>query len=285
MRSYPVNGGTPTTWFSIGTTETLPGICEQCGGNEIIPDIAGWWPKWGIGFWVFSSGMVHNLDDTPIELLTGPGVTPKLIGSTLSDGETDAIAHGANGTLAIVDSTAGREYGQGKVVENCVASTRSCSTIPGASVWSGTIPRTCSVACMSAPQPGSAGSAVTLDPAWSPDGADLAYVKAPVALTQGWLPLNWYGAHELYIWNARTNSSTLLADVMGVSVPSWSRNGKELLYVSNDGLWLLPIMGKPVEIEHPLYPTQQWDDLLNSGSSISYYGQIPWTAQFSWWSR
>jgi hypothetical protein len=55
-----------------------------------------------------------------------------------------------------------------------------------------------------------------------------------------------------------------------------------LLYVSNDGLWLAPVgSGKPVEIEHPLFPEQQWNT-IGTTAAISYYGQIPWTGQFSW---
>ena len=282
VRAYPISGGTPTTWFSISQTATLPDICTDCGGEEVIADLAGWWPKWGIGFWVFSSGMVQNNDDTPIELLTAPGSRPKIIGTTLSDGETDAIASGSNGALALVDSTAGREYGQGKEVENCVRSALSCSPLPGASVWTGADPQPCPMPCITHPSSGSPGSGVTIDPSWSPSGTVLAYVKAPFALTGGWPTLSWYGSHELFIWNADTASTTELADVAGVSVPTWSRNARDLLYVSNDGLWLVPVSGgKPVDIEHPLFPPRQWKTL---SGDISYYGQIDWTGQFSWWS-
>lgn len=282
VRAYPISGGSPTTWFSISRTATLPGICTECGGEEIIADLAGWWPKWGIGFWVFSSGMVHNLDDTPVELLTTPGSRPRIIGTTLSDGETDAIASGSNGALALVESTAGREYGQGKEVENCLRSARSCSPLPGASVWTGADPQPCPMPCIPHPSSGSAGSGVTIDPSWSPSGTVLAYVKAPFALTAGWPTLGWYGAHDLFVWNARTDATTELADVAGVSVPTWSRNGRNLLYVSNDGLWLVPVRGGPaVEIESPLFPPRQWKTL---SGDISYYGQIDWTRQFSWWS-
>ncbi len=41
-----------------------PGICMGCGGKDVIADLAGWWPGWGTGFWVFSSGMTHNNEDT-----------------------------------------------------------------------------------------------------------------------------------------------------------------------------------------------------------------------------
>jgi hypothetical protein len=39
--------------------------------------------------------------------------------------------------------------------------------------------------------------------------------------------------------------------------------------------------GPAVEIESPLFPPRQWKTL---NGDISYYGQIDWTGQFSWWS-
>jgi hypothetical protein len=41
---------------------------------------------------------------------------------------------------------------------------------------------------------GKRGSAVSLDPAWSPDGNLLAYVKLPLADTRGWPSANWLEA-------------------------------------------------------------------------------------------
>ncbi len=139
VRAYPVDGGPPTTWFDIRNAETLPDICTGCGGRDVIADLAGWWSGWGIGFWVFSSGMTHNNDDTPLEVVSGPGARPRLIGATLSDGETVALASAADGSLAIVESTGGREIGSGKQVETCQPASRTCTPVPGASTW--TAPR------------------------------------------------------------------------------------------------------------------------------------------------
>jgi hypothetical protein len=60
-----------------------------------------------------------------------------MIGQTLSDGTTIAVATDAQGDLAIVGSTGGREYGQGKEVELCDRSSTSCAPVPAASVWTG----------------------------------------------------------------------------------------------------------------------------------------------------
>jgi len=291
VRSYPVGGGQPRTWFSIKNTQTLPGICNGCGGGGVIADLAGWWPGWGIGFWVFSSGMTHNNDDTPLEVLSAPGATPHIIGGTLSDGETTAVAAAPQGALAIVNSTGGRELGAGKQVETCDATSRTCIAVPGASTWSGPDAQSCDKPCFPHPAPGRPGSGVSLDPAWSPNGKVLAYVKAPVALTGGWPSLAWYEAHDLMVWDSQARTSRRLAAVSGASVPSWSRDGKYILFVKDDGLWLVAFAGgTPVEVASPLYSPAEWRSAyapnvnLGSVATIAYYGQVPWTSQFAWWS-
>jgi hypothetical protein len=176
------------------------------------------------------------------------------------------VSANANGALALVASTAnaGREYGAGKEIETCDLAHETCAPIPNATIWNG-----------------KNGSAVSLDPAWSPTGSLLAYVKAPTAHTGGNPPVAWYAAHELFVYDPATRRSTKIAGVAGVSVPTWSADGKTLLYVSRNALWLAPATGgKPTEIATPLFAPAEWlNPLLGA---ISYYGQIPWTAQFSW---
>jgi len=81
---------------------------------------------------------------------------------------------------------AGREYTAGKGVGICALASRTCSQLPGDTTWSGAVPRfPCPSPCseFDLPRPGAAGSAVALDPAWSPTGTELAYVKAPATPT------------------------------------------------------------------------------------------------------
>jgi hypothetical protein len=283
VSAYPVRGGKPITWFSIAANKGLPGLCSGgCGNMDVLADLTGWWPRWGIAFWAYCCGATRNLDDTPLEVLTAPTAQPRLIAQTLSDGVTDAVAAGPGGSLAVVaTSTEGRDIGQGKVVENCDSHTHVCSPVPAGSIWTGPGRGRCTyfsgAPCSAPPRVGTPGSGVSLDPAWSPTAPLLAYVKAPYTFDPA---RAWYAAHELFLWNPRTGSTKRLADVSGASVPTWSRDGSHLLYVSGDGLWLAPVAsGKPVEIEHPLFPEQQWN---TTSASISYFGQIDWTGQFSW---
>jgi hypothetical protein len=284
VRAYPLAGGKPTTWFSIAANRALPGSCSGgCGGEQVIAHLAGWWPRWGMAFWSYCCGATHNSDNTPLELLSVPGAQPRLIAQTLSDGATDAVAAGPDGALAVVATTTeGRDIGQGKAVANCDARTQACVPVPRGSIW--TAPnRQCTyfsgAPCSAPPRSGTPGSGVSLDPAWSPTAPLLAYVKAPYSFDPA---VAWYAAHELFLWNRRTGSTARLAAVSGASVPTWSRDGRDLLYVSGDGLWLAPVAGgKPVEIEHPLFSQRQWST-IGTTATISYYGQIDWTGQFSW---
>jgi Tol biopolymer transport system component len=125
---------------------------------------------------------------------------------------------------------------------------------------------------------------VSLDPSWSPDGKLLAYVKSPSADTGGQPSLTWFKAHRLFVFDAATRRSTEVARADGASVPTWSKNGKEILYVRDNALWVSPVLGgKATELETPLFPPAEWQDVLRSG--ISFYGQVNWGGQFSWWSR
>jgi hypothetical protein len=281
VTAYPVGGGRPTTWFSIGADQHLPGLY---GGRciNVIPELADWWPRWGIAFWAIACGATRNLDNTPLEVLTAPGAQPRLIAQTLSHGEAP-FAAAANGALALVASpNAGRIYSLGKAVETCRRQTLACTQLPGDTVWLGKPPRCLGLSCEESgvPAPGKPGSAVSLEPAWSPNGSLLAYVLAPATTI---FPLDsWYGAHELLVWDSRTGSTRRLARISGVSAPAWSHNGRDLLYVSGDGLWLAPAGGgRPVEIVGPLFPKSVWTRLP---ISVSFDGSIDWTSQFSWWS-
>jgi len=261
--SYPLDGRAPTTWFRIATRQRLANACTGCGGQGVLGDLAVWSARYGILFWVFSSGMTHNNDATPLEVLSRPGSAPSVLAQTLSDGVTDALATGARGTLAVVSAgNGGRELAQGKTVEHCNPTTLSCTPVPGATAWAGR-----------------SASGVSLDPAWSPSGSLLAYVRAPVLLTSRASSAAWFASHALYVWNAQTKSTRRIGAISGAQVPLWSHDGKELLYVGNDGLWLVSAAGgKPVEIAYPLFRVT---GLYTSGTD-DYFDQIPWRGQFSW---
>lgn len=58
--------------------------------------------------------------------------------------------------------------------------------------------------------------------------------------------------------------------------PTWRADGQRLLYVRDDGLWLLnPAGGDPVRIVASLF----------KGAWPDYYYYIDWPDQFAWYSK
>jgi hypothetical protein len=116
---------------------------------------------------------------------------------------------------------------------------------------------------------------VTLYPTWSRSGSTLAYVQAPASQDAGFpeqILYTWYGAHELHLYDPSSSISRSVTASQGSTAPAWSTDSSSFLYVSNDSLWLHPADGLPVRIAGPLYSTY-WP---------SYYGQVPFVAQFAW---
>jgi len=81
-------------------------------------------------------------------------------------------------------------------------------------------------------------------------------------------------AHQLWLYSLADRSLHEVAAAGGATVPTWSSDGKSLLYVADDGLWLLTgLTAPPVEVAKPLFPANAWP---------SYYGQVDWSGQFAW---
>ena len=57
------------------------------------------------------------------------------------------------------------------------------------------------------------------------------------------------------MWGSRTHTSRRIDGISGASVPVWSRNGSDLLFVKQDALWLVVVAGgSPVEVAGPSIP-------------------------------
>ena len=106
-----------------------------------------------------------------------------------------------------------------------------------------------------------------------------AFVEAPDLDSSGWrqsVLKRWYADHQLLVYDARTGRTQRLAMEHGASVPVWSADGRSLLSVERNGIWLLPRLGaEPVKIAGPLFG-RFWP---------AYFGQMAWPAQFAWSSR
>jgi hypothetical protein len=254
LATYPISGGAPTVWASLRPHDHLNGM-----GQPLV-DLAGWWRGFGIGVWVFGNGATRNLDATPLDVISQPGTRPRFVADTLSV-ETTRIVAGSNGAIAIVADVShgingGRVYWDAKQVQICSATGASTRLVVSP-----------------------IRAQVTLDPVWSANGQELAFIEAPDRKLGGWgqsTLTKWSSAHVLRVYDTRSRRLQTITAAKGASIPLWSANGKSLLYVDGDGISLLPTLhAKPVKIATPLFAPSRWP---------SYFGQTPWPDQLSWWS-
>jgi hypothetical protein len=157
-------------------------------------------------------------------------------------------------------------------------------------VWFGKSVETCSPVSESYSVVGAQPSSVTLNPAISPVDGSLAFVEAPqssqdigapgapYAPLQSWTQIaGWYATHTLWVLPHGTTTSTEISNTAGASDPVWSSRGSGLVFVKNQGLWLLANTGaEPVEVASPLASSTE----PSSGKYL--FGYVDWLDQFAW---
>jgi TolB protein len=239
--------GKRTTWYT-GKVSFTPSGAQ---GNFLL-DAVVLPAREGILF-QFDYGQSADLPADGLELyeLRAPGARPKPIGVTVGL----PIAIGANGTFALTNG--GNRYAWlTKSVETCLAATARCTPVP------------------------TAHGELSFDPAWSPNGKQLAFVDAPTISATNFFQATverWYATHSLWILQQAGTTPSEIQGSGGASAPTWSANGKSVMYVANDALWLLPTLSsKPVRIASPLFTPNDWQ---------SFFGEISWSDQFAWLSH
>ena len=235
--------GRRTTWRSapFSFTPKLGFQGDAINGVEVLPR------REGVLFWLDPDQSASlAADGMAVYELRAPLAKPRRLAVTVGAD----VSVGSNGKLAI--GAGGDRYAWlTKDVVTCGAG--RCTRIPAT--------------------PGR----LTIDPAWSPDGKTLAYVEAAPGAASNFFQATitrWYATHTLWLLQAGATHATQVAGTTGAAVPTWSNDGRSLLYVAGDALWLLPTRtATPQKIAGPLFPPGAWP---------SYYGQIDWNGEFTW---
>jgi dipeptidyl aminopeptidase/acylaminoacyl peptidase len=258
--AFATMSGRPPGGFT-GLLETMPAR----GGTAVVRyrspgkalDLAGWWPGGGgLLAWIDGQGSASlAADGLPLEsvpLGSGPlAGKPASLGLTLVYPAFVSVTTGAG--VAAISAGADRYEWDGKNILVCRL-TGGCAGLPAGS-------------------PG----ATNTDPALSPGGRYLAFVhgaaSSPTDFSQ--VPVSrWYATRTLWLDTLAGGRARQLT-VAGTSVadPTWSADGQRLLYVRDNGLWLLnPAGGAPARIVASLF----------SGPWPNYYYYIDWPDQFAW---
>lgn len=232
--------GSRTTWYDVPQRFTPSGGYRSpaIAGVVVLPR------RQGLLVWL---DPLHSAslaaDGMPVYLLTGPAAKPRKLGTTVgtpvSVSRTGRFALGGGGDrIAWVTKTA----------------------------------LTCRAGRCTPVRP--SGGGLTLEPALSPDGSTLAVVGAAsegtaMGLVQPTLE-RWYATRRLQV------GGHVVPDSAGAAAPVWSSDGRSLLFVRGDALWLLPRLdGKPVRVAAPLFGSRAWPN---------DHGNVPWSRQFAWHS-
>jgi dipeptidyl aminopeptidase/acylaminoacyl peptidase len=239
LETMPASGGTPV-------------IRYRSSGNAL--DLAGWWPNGrGLLGWIDEDSSASlAADGLPLVSVPLSG-KPATLGTTLVYPAFVSAGRGAG--VAAISAGVDRYEWDSKNIRVCEF-TGGCAGLPAGS-------------------PG----ATNTDPALSPGGKYLAFVHgaatSPGDMAQG--PVSkWYATRALWLDTLASGQVRRLA-VAGTSVadPTWSANGKRLLYVRDNGLWLLNADGgAPARIVASLF----------KGAWPNYYFYIDWPDQFAWYS-
>jgi WD40-like Beta Propeller Repeat len=245
---------------TVPVASGIPVIRASSTKDAFIPD--GWWTD-GRGLFAWTDPQNSaSLAADGLPLVSYPlNGKPATVATTLPHPSFAAPA----GTSGVTVVTGGDRYlWDGKTVQFC-STAGQCGTAIDA-------------------QPGPAN----LDPAWSPNQEQepvMAFVHAaanwPGGIGQASIKA-WYKTRVLWYSILGGNPFPVQNAGTGVAAPTWSANGQYILYIRNNGLWLIHMFAANGSLV--LGPAQRVVSSLFGSFWPNYYGYTDWQSQFAWFS-
>ena len=238
--------GARTTWYTTHVSFTPK---DGVQGNEL--DSAIVLPaNRGILFRLDQDGSSSVAEDGSRSiLLRAPGAKPTALAITVGF----SVTLGAPGRFALTNGF-DRYATLTKNVEVCSAVAGRCSSVPAGR------------------------GQISFDPVFSPGGATLAYVQAPPTSQTDFEQRHvvaWYATHTLWTL-APGGAGREIPGAGGASTPTWSADGRTILYTANDALWIVPANGRSApgaDRRTACSAPRRWP--------ASWF-QVDWQDQFAW---
>jgi TolB protein len=192
-------------------------------GQQVM--LGGWWPRdRGVLFWMLPPGDdISRVDGVPLLALSlgGPApAQPKPLVTTLRYHRW--LAWSPNGEQLLTVAGDGHEPWSNKQLALCQPAAGTCVELP---------------------QP---ANTVSLDPAWSPDGSRIAFVRAAAKGTDdaGRTFAHWFDTRQLWVANADgTDARQVAVAAPGVVQPSWSADGDTIRYSTSTDVRQVSLFG------------------------------------------
>ena len=155
--------------------------------------------------------------------------------------------------------------------------------------WSAKTIRQCTVSAHCGPAMNATPSPVNLDPAAPRSGSGeplLAFVHGAQEKTAGHGRrglLAWYQTRRLWVWaGIGGNPLPVTRAGAGVAAPAWSADSRDILYVRDDALWLIPMFTANGALSGA--PAVSVVGRLFTGNWPNVDGFTAWQSQFAWYS-